>query len=156
MSVMRVRRGLAAAVAAASLVLLGGCYGYLTPPPDESLAGRSAQLWLSDSGAVVLASMIGPAAESLVGRVLSDTGATVIVALERVHQRGGNETDWRGEQIAVSRTLIIDTGTRRFSASRTALFSGIVGAGLIAARQAFQGRGTGGSGGGVGRSGGFR
>lgn len=152
---MRVRLGLAA-VPAASLAWVMGCYGYVAAARGEPLAGREAQLWLSDSGAVVLASSIGPAAESLVGRVVTDTGTVVVLAVERVRQRNGSEIEWQGERIAVSRTLIVDAGTRRFSPSRTALFSSILGAGLLAARQAFQGKGSGGGGGGLGRSGGFR
>jgi hypothetical protein len=142
-----------AALMAAGLAGEAGCYGYVAPPRGASLAGREAQLRLSDSGAVVMASAIGPAAESVVGRVVSDTGTTVVVALAQVRRRDGDEVDWRGERIAISRTLITGTGTRRFSPSRTALFSGIIGAALIAARQAFQGLGTGGGGGGVGQSG---
>ena len=55
-----------------------------------------------------------------------------------------------GEQVLVDRTLITEAGTRRFSPSRTALFSGILSAGLVAARLAFGGHGSGGGGGGTG------
>lgn len=148
------RRALATALLAS--LAAAGCYGYVAPPPGASLAGREVQLWLSDSGAVVLTPTLGPAVESVVGRVLSDTGSTVVMAVTATQQRGGAESAWHGERVAISRTLIIDAGTRRFSASRTALFGGILGAGLIAARQAFQGRGSGGGGGGVGQAGGLR
>lgn len=137
--------GLLAATMAASI----GCYGYTTPPPGASLAGSEAQLWLSDSGAVVLASAIGPAAESVMGRVVSDSDAIYVVALATVRRRDGEETSWRGERVSIPRILVIDSGTRRFSLSRTALFSGLVSASLLAARQAFQGRGSGAGGGGV-------
>ena len=151
MSVMRMRSGLA--MMAASLVSVVGCYGYVTPSRGESMAGHEAELWLSDSGSVVLASAIGPRAEALVGRVAADSGATMVLALDRVRDRDGNEVAWHGERIAVSRTLITELGTRRFSPSRSAFFGGIVGVGLIAARQAFQGRGSGGGGGGTGQTG---
>jgi hypothetical protein len=152
MSVTIGRCGLAAMLAV-SLTGAGGCYGYVWQPRSASVAGRAAQLWLSDSAAVVLAPVIGPRAEWIVGRVMSDTDATVIVAIDRVHQRGGDEVEWRGERVSISRTLITEVGTRRFSAPRTAFIGGIVGAGLIAAREAFAGRGSGGGGGGIGRSG---
>jgi hypothetical protein len=141
---------LAAAVAVASVVGLGGCYGYFAPPTGASLTGHEAQLRLSDSGAVVLASAIGPSAESITGRVVADSGAAYVVSLSSVTRRDGDETLWHGERISVPRTLIVDTGTRRFSPSRTALFSGILSAGLLAARAAFQGHGSGGGGGGIG------
>jgi hypothetical protein len=113
------------------------------------MVGNSAQLWLSDSGAVVLASQIGPAAESITGRVLADSASSYVVALTGVRRRDGDETTWNGERVLVSHALIVDAGTRRFSPSRTALFSGIVSVGLVAAHMAFQGHGSGGGGGGV-------
>ena len=130
-------------------IALSGCYGYVAARPHESLAGKAAQLWLSDSGAVVLASTIGPAVESITGRVVADSDNAYVVALSSVRRRDGDETSWRGEQVSIARTLVVDAGARRFSPSRTALFSGLLSATLIAARQAFQGRGSGGGGGGV-------
>ena len=138
---------------AAGLLGLCGCYGYIAPPRGASLVGREAQLWLSDSGAVLFAQSIGPAAEAITGRVVSDSASIYVVALSTVRHRGGDETTWRGEHVAISKTLITEAGARRFSPSRTALFSGIVSAGLVAARMAFQGRGSGAGGGGVGQSG---
>jgi hypothetical protein len=144
---------LRAAAVAMGFVGLAGCYGYIAPPRGASLIGSEAQLWLSDSGAVVLASTIGPAAAVISGRVVSDSGNAYVVALSGVRRRDGDETAWRGERVLVARALIVDAGTRRFSASRTVLFSGIVSAGLFAARQAFIGRGSGGGGGGVSQAG---
>lgn len=146
-----VRRGRRlAATIAASVVGLCGCYGYVAPPRGSSLVGREAQLWLSDSGAVVLASKIGPAAESITGRVVTDSASGYVVSLASVRQRDGDETLWHGEYVLVDRTLITEAGARRFSPSRTALFSGILSAGLVAARLAFGGHGSGGGGGGIG------
>jgi hypothetical protein len=122
-------------------------------PPTASLAGKEAQLWLSDSGAVVLASAIGPAAAVVTGRIVADSADAYVVSLSAVRRRDGDETAWRGERVNIARSLVIDAGTKSFSVSRTALFSGIVGATLLAARQAFQGRGSGGGGGGIGHSG---
>ena len=147
----KTRRWLAA-VTAASLVVCG-CYGYLPPQRGASLVGRQAQLLLSDSGAVVLTPVIGPSAESITGRVVTDSASSYVVSLSSVRRRGGEETMWRGERVAISRALITEAAERRFSPSRTALFSGILSAGLVAARFAFQGHGSGAGGGGVGQSG---
>ena len=136
-------------MSAASVVALCGCYGYVAPPRGTSLVGKATELWLSDSGAVVLASQIGPSVEAITGRVVADSANGYVVALSSVRRRDGDETVWNGEHILVSRALITDAGTRQFSPSRTVLFSGIVSAGLVAARMAFQGHGTGGGGGGV-------
>ena len=145
----RAQRG----ISCSAFFFSAACYGYVAPPRGASLAGRDAQLSLSDSGAVMLASSIGPAAEGITGRVVSDSGSAYVVALFAVRRRDGDETAWRGEQLVVPRAFVIDAGQRHFSPTRTALFSGIVSAGLLAARLAFQGRGSGGGGGGVGQSG---
>ena len=131
----------------------GGCYGYVTPPRGASLIGREAQLQLTDSGAVVLASTIGPAAAAVTGRIVADSELVYVMSLTSVRQRSGDETPWRGERIAVPHTLVTNADARRFSPSRTALFSSVISVGLIAARQAFHGLGSGGGGGGIGRSG---
>jgi hypothetical protein len=146
---MAVRQRRLAATIAASLVALCGCYGYVAPMAGSSLVGKDAQLWLSDSGAVVLAAKIGPSAESITGRIVTDSTPAYVVSVAAVRQRSGNETLWHGEPIAVDRTLVTQAGARRFSPSRTALFSGIVSLGLLAARQAFLGHGSGGGGGGI-------
>ena len=138
-----------AAMSAASVVALCGCYAYVAPPRGTSVVGETSQLWLTDSGAVVLASQIGPAAEAITGRVVGVSARGFVVALSSVRRRDGDETMWNGERVFVSNALVTEVGTRRFSPSRTALFSGIVSAGLVAARLAFQGHGTGGGGGGV-------
>jgi hypothetical protein len=149
----RIGRRLAALAAmAASAVGLSGCYGYIAPARGSSLVGSEARLQLSDSGAVVLASKIGPSAESITGRVVVDSASSYILALSSVKRRDGDETLWRGERIIVDRALVADAGARRFSPSRTALFSGLLSAGLVAAKLAFQGHGSGGGGGGVGGS----
>jgi hypothetical protein len=143
---------LTAASAAVSVAGVAGCYAYVAPDQGSSLAGKEAQLWLSDSGAVVLASSIGPAAAVVTGRIVSDSGDAYVVSLSAVRRRDGDETLWRGERVSIARPLVIDAGARSFSVSRTALFGGLVSATLLAARQAFQGRGSGG-GGGIGHTG---
>jgi len=141
------------AVVLAACLASGACYGYVAPPQGASLVGRETQLELTDSGAVVLASTIGPAATAIVGRLMSDTGSVYVISLSSVRQRSGEETTWRGEHVAVPHALVMSADTKRFSLPRTALFSGVVSVGLIAARQAFHGLGSAGGGGGIGRSG---
>lgn len=152
-NVDRGRRLLTAAFAAVSVAGIVGCYGYVAPTPGSSIAGKEAQLWLSDSGAVVLASAIGPAAAAVTGRIVADSADAYVLSLSAVRRRDGDETAWRGERVSIARALVIDAGTRRFSPSRTALFGGLVSVTLLAARQAFQGHGTGGGGGGIGHTG---
>jgi hypothetical protein len=137
-------------IVVAALALSTGCYAYVPPTNDTSLAGREVQLSLSDSGAVVLASTIGPSAEVINGRVLRENPTSLLVAVSSVRRRAGNESQWTGEPLTVPRILVNNAGERRFSPSRTALFSGAIAVGLVAVRQAFQGRGGSGGGGRVG------
>jgi len=134
---------------------VGACYGYY-PTAGAQPSGREVQLTLTDSGAVVLAAQIGPAAEAISGHVQTDSANRFVLAVSDVRQRDGNEVSWKGERIVVPRSLIARVEERRFSRGRTGLFSGAVAVALVSLRQAFHG--TGGSspgsglpGGGVGK-----
>jgi hypothetical protein len=129
------------------LMLAGGCYGYY-PIEHSSPVGQQVMLTLTDSGSLVLARQIGPAAQSLLGRVATDSNNAVTIAMSSVQQRDGNETSWRGEPVVVPRPLVANLVERRFSRGRTALLAGVTGLAVVALRQAFHGVGysTGGSG----------
>ena len=129
------------------------CYLYVSPEPATRLAGREVDLPLTDSGSVALAPVIGPRAESVTGRVIEARDSALVLALEHVRQRDGQDVRWRGEQVTINRSLIDGAGQRAFSPVRTALFSGLVAAAFVVARQAFAGHGSGGGGAGVGQSG---
>jgi len=122
------------------MVFAGGCYGYY-PATQPSPVGHDVMITLTDSGSVVLARQIGPAAESLIGRVATNTDNAVTIAMLSVHQRDGNETEWRGEPVVIPRPLMISLTERHFSRGRTALFTGAVALAAVALRQAFHGTG---------------
>ncbi|HXT14055.1 MAG TPA: hypothetical protein VN706_00400 [Gemmatimonadaceae bacterium] len=131
----------------APLLLAGACYGYY-PVDGPSPVGHEMQLNLTDSGAVALSRQIGPAAQTVSGRVTRDSANTLIVSLESVTLRDGTDTPYKGEHLSVGRPLIASMAERRFSRARTILFTGATIVALVAARQAFQGSGasSGGSG----------
>ena len=122
------------------LLLAGGCYGYY-PAAQPSPVGRDVLITLTDSGSVVLAGQLGPAAESLIGRVTTDSANSVVIAATSVHQRNGNDTEWRGEHVVIPRPLVSTVVERRFSRARTALLTGIVAIAAVALRDAFNGSG---------------
>lgn len=122
------------------MVLASGCYGYY-PSTQPSPVGHDVMITLTDSGSVVLARQIGPAAESLIGRIATDSDNSVTIAMMSVHQRDGNETAWRGEPVVVPRLLMSSLVERHFSRARTALFTGAVALAAVALRQAFHGTG---------------
>jgi hypothetical protein len=121
--------------------LLAGCYAY-EPVAGTAPATRDRiRLTLTDSGAVSLASQLGPATEEVSGRIKSDSGGAYIVSVAATRRRGGPEIDWRGEQVAVPRILIAHAEERRFSRTRTALASIGLLIAAAAAREAFWGPG---------------
>jgi hypothetical protein len=126
---------------------------YVPSERPGPLTGREIQLSLTDLGTATLAAVVGPWAESVSGRIVEDRDSAFVLAVERVHLRGGQEVRWRGERVTIDRLLTARAGERVFSPIRTALFSGLVGAAFIVARQGFAGRGSGGGGAGVGQSG---
>ena len=127
-------------LAAASLILLGGCYGYY-PPGTLAPVGKSVEVTLSDSGSFALARQIGPSAAAINGRLTSDSASALILSVTGVRQRDGNEVNWKGERVSVPRPLVIKLEERRFSRARTTLFAGSVVVGLLVARSALDGSG---------------
>ncbi len=119
---------------------LGGCYGYY-PSSGPTPSGRDVQLTLTDSGSVVLARQIGVGIDALEGRLTADSANTFVIALSSTHKRDGGGSDWKGERLAVPRPLVLTIEERRFSRTRTALFSTTIAVALFAVRQGFGGQG---------------
>jgi len=126
--------------AALLLVLLGGCYGYY-PSTSPTPAGHDVEITLTDSGAVALARQVGPSAEAIRGRLSTDSGSNLVLAVTGVRQRDGNDVDWKGERVAIPRPLAAKVTERRFSRARTVLFTAGIAISAIAIRQAFSGDG---------------
>lgn len=125
-----------------ALPVVVGCYTYQpivvgTLPPTR----EPVRLTLTDSGAVSLASQLGPATEAVAGRLSADSAGAYVLSVLSTRRRGGPEIDWRGEHVAVPRGLIARAEQRRFSRKRTLLASiGVVVAAALA-REAFWGPG---------------
>jgi hypothetical protein len=119
------------------------CYGYYPSAAPAPGVGAQVALTLNDAGSAEMARLVGPAAEVLEGRISSDSGASVILAVTRVRQHDGSEIPWKGERIAVSKTLVSTIRERRFSRGRTGVATALVVGGLTAAITAFGGNGAG-------------
>src|SRR6187397_2680181 len=119
------------------------CYGHYPPAAPDPGVGAQVALTLNDDGSAQMARLVGPAAEVLEGRISSDTGASVVLSMTRVRQHDGSEIPWKGERIAVSKTLVSTMRERRFSRGRTGLATALVVGGLTAAITAFRGNGAG-------------
>ena len=130
-----------AALACAALLSLSGCYAYL-PSRASSIVGRSAQLTLTDSGAVVLAGRVGRAVEQVRGSVVAETPGVIDLAVDQTIDRDGVATAWKHEVVEIPRLLSQQVTVRQFSATRTMLFGGIVTVALVAIERGFHGGGS--------------
>jgi hypothetical protein len=124
------------------------CYEYLPARGTASLVGRRVQLSLTDSGTVALASRVGPSVEAIEGDLLADSAGAYVVGVTLTRARGGAETDWRGERIAVAHPLVASFAERRFSRSRSTFAGALMSAGIVAVTVGLRGSG-GATGGGV-------
>lgn len=118
-----------------------GCYAYVPTSSPRPVTGSDVQLALTDSGTLAMTPFVGPSVGLVTGRVVGDSSGSYVLSITRTARRDGIETDWRGERIAVSRALISDVATRRFSPGRTVLFSALTGGALVAIVEAFAGGG---------------
>lgn len=123
------------------LLVVTGCYVYRPVSGAAPVASERVRLTLTDSGAVSLASQLGPATEEVQGRVVADSAGTYLLSVLATRRRGGIETDWRGEQVAVPRIFVASAQERRFSRTRTILATVGVIAAAVAVREAFWGPG---------------
>jgi hypothetical protein len=123
------------------LPLLVGCYVYRPIEGSAPVTSERVRLTLTDSGAVSLASQLGPATEEVSGRVVSNSDGAYVLSVLETRRRDGAESDWKGEQVTVPRILVARAEERRFSRTRTALASLAVVAAAIGAREALWGPG---------------
>lgn len=114
---------------------------YLPVGASAPAGGDRVRLALTDSGAVALASQLGPATEEVSGRVLGDSAGAYRLSVLGTRRRGGVEMDWRGEQVKIPRILVARAEERRFSRKRTVLASVALVAVAVGIRQAFWGPG---------------
>jgi hypothetical protein len=128
-------------LAVVAVPLLAGCYTYrpITNPGIRN--GELVRVTLTDSGAVSLASQLGPATENVSGRVVRDSAGSFVLAVSGTRRRGGLETDWKGEHVTVPRPLVAHLEQRRFSRRRTALAAVGLVAIVVGTREAFWGPG---------------
>ena len=141
-----------AAIAACSAISVG-CYRY-TPidTPAQSALGTEVRVRLTDAGAVSLAPLVGNRVELIDGRLVSvaDTGLTLSVT--GTTDRLGNETPWRGEQVAIPHTMSAGLERRSLDRGKSYLVGGIAAGMVVVVGVGFTvaGGGGGGNGGSTG------
>ena len=141
-----------AAIAACSAISVG-CYHY-TPIDSQaqSALGTDVRVRLTDAGAVSLAPLVGNRVELIDGRLVSvaDTGLTLSVT--GTTDRLGNETPWRGEQVAIPHTMSAGLERRSLDRGKSYLVGGIAAGMVVVVGVGFTvaGGGGGGNGGSTG------
>lgn len=108
--------------------LLGACYTYhpalAMPEPASHIS-----VVLSDQGRVGASPQIGPQALRVEGAVVSASDTGYLLAVSGVKSIAGVWVKWTGETVSLRRDYVASVYERRFSKSRTALFT----AGVVAA-----------------------
>jgi hypothetical protein len=125
-----------------ALALAAGCYTYRPLSAPEPAAGTRVQADLTDAGADSLAARIGPSIQAVDGDVVRADSAGLTLAVREVENRRGERSDWQGEPVVIPRRFVRELQQRRLSVGGTGLLGGAIAAGLVAATQAFGGRGT--------------
>jgi hypothetical protein len=120
---------------------LAGCYVYGPLGSAHRASGDRIRLTLTDSGTVSLASQLGPSTEEVSGRIVADSSGVYVISVLGTRRRGGVESDWEGERVAVPRLLVARAEQRRFSRPRSVLAGATFLVATLGARAAFWGSG---------------
>jgi hypothetical protein len=125
-----------------ALALAAGCYTYGPPSAPLPVAGTRLQVDLNDDGIDSLANRIGPGIRAVEGNVVRADSGTLILAVREVDNLRGERSDWQGEAVSIPRRYVQRLQERRISVGGTGLLGGAIAAGIVAATQAFGGKGT--------------
>ena len=134
------RRPVSRAVVCAAAAVLGACYEYTPMLNPVAGTGAPVQVTLTDAGSEAVASQVGPRVAAIEGLCTRATADSLVLSVTQTTARGGEDTFWKGERVAVPRTAVASFGVRRLSTTRTALVS-VVGVGAAVAAIASFGAG---------------
>lgn len=137
----------ARALLVACLTPLAGCFSYVPVGTALGAAGATVRVRLDPASTGVgspLASVIGPRAEVLEGRLVSQDNAEVTIAVETVTRLGGGEENWTRDPVRVPRPAVVALERRRLDPVRSALLAGVVVGGAVIVGQVGGGSGSGG------------
>ena len=81
-------------------------------------------LGLNDQGRVTLGRSVGPAAETIEGKLQTKTDSAYVISVSAVRYFNGGTNTWSGEPLTVGTSSVQQAQERRFSASKTALVVG--------------------------------
>jgi hypothetical protein len=121
----------AVAIAAWSAVSIG-CYRYAPIDAQAPPAlGTEVRVRLTDAGSVSLAPLIGNRIEIVDGRLVSVADTSLTLSVTATTGRVGDETPWRGEEVAIPRAMVSGLERRTVDRGKSYLVGGIT-AGVVA------------------------
>lgn len=127
----RVRRVSTAFVTVFLLGFISGCYTF-TPATTNPAPGTEMVLGLNDQGRVTLGQSVGPAAETIEGKLQSKTDSAYVISVSSVRYFNGGTNAWSGEPLSVGTSFVQQAQERRFSAGKTALAVAVAAGAAIA------------------------
>ena len=95
------------------------------------MVGAEMRVRLTDAGAVALAPLVGNRVEIVDGRLASAADTVLTLSVTGTTDRLGNETPWRGEEVAIPRAMVAGVEQRTLDRGKSYLVGGIT-AGLVA------------------------
>jgi hypothetical protein len=126
-----IRAARAGAIAVYSTVSVG-CHSYTPIDPQAAPSlGSDVRVRLTDAGAVALAPLIGNRVELVDGGLVAVADTAVTLSVTQTTDRLGNESPWRGEQVAIPRTMVDGFEKRTLNRGKSYLVGGIT-AGVVA------------------------
>ena len=124
-------------------ISLAACHNYV-PVTDPSVArGSSVAVSLTDYGTANLGRLLGLGIGTVEGSLVTVSDSAYTVSVQLVRQRNGEETFWRGEQVAIPRADVAEIRQRRLARGKSALATVAVLAAAFGALEAFVGTGSG-------------
>jgi hypothetical protein len=120
------RRARAAVALVLFSVHLVSCVHYVPADPAALPAGADVTVGITDRGRSELREALGPGAEWVDGRLLSQTEAELVLSVTAVrHADLAASVPWAGERVAIPRALVREVQERTVDRTRTFIAAGI-------------------------------
>jgi hypothetical protein len=106
---------------AALVPTLTACYEYVPIATATPPVGQLVELQVTDRGRVGLGDRFGAGVQLIMGRLVSDQGTDLVVAVTSVKNIDGETTQWSRDTTRVDKSFIATVKGRQLSTTRTAL-----------------------------------
>ncbi len=120
------------AVLGALMLLQVGCYTYQPIAEARPEVGQTVELDLTDAGRAALGNQLGPGVLTIEGTLQQVTNDQYVLGVSQVTTIRGGTAYWGGERVSIPVNDVATSRQRQFSRGKTALFAGVVIAGVTA------------------------